>query len=123
MGLSFAGYGETKAGTARIVVGSPQAAAMRFNDRPADPKSHAGPMSFGCKERIENLVRLLRGQPQACVADGYLNVLVFRALRLDDDLPVLIHTLQRIDAVHYEIHHHLLQLNAISYNPGKICCE
>jgi hypothetical protein len=42
VGLGFGGESEMEASPARRVAGSPQTAAMRFNDRAADPKSHAG---------------------------------------------------------------------------------
>jgi hypothetical protein len=35
---------------------------MRFNDRAADPKSYAGAVKFSGKKRMEDLVRVLRGQ-------------------------------------------------------------
>src|SRR5580692_11735107 len=40
----FGGKSEVKACTARRVVGSPQASAMRFHNRLADTKPHAGAM-------------------------------------------------------------------------------
>src|ERR1700730_3413376 len=83
--LDFGVQGEVKTCAARRVAGSPQAATMRFNDGAADPKSHASAVRFGGKERIEDLVRLL-GQPNASIADGHHNFLVFRSLRLDGEL-------------------------------------
>src|ERR1700682_3300576 len=56
---------------------------MGFNDGTADGQSHAGPLNFRRKERIENLVRLLRRQSHAGIAHGYEDVLVFRSLRID----------------------------------------
>jgi len=44
-----------------------------IDDRAADPKSHAGPVRLGSKEGIEDLFRLLRGQPHAAVSDGHDN--------------------------------------------------
>jgi len=43
---------------------------MRFDDGAADGRSHAGAVGFGSKEGIEDLVRLLRGQSHAGIADG-----------------------------------------------------
>jgi hypothetical protein len=57
---------------------------MRFNDGTADPKSHAAPVRFGGKEGIEYLIRLLRGQPHAGIADRHPKLLVFGAVRADD---------------------------------------
>ncbi len=55
---------------ARRVVGGPQAAVMRCNDGTADGQSQTGPVNLRGKKRIEDLVRLLRGQPYAGIADG-----------------------------------------------------
>src|ERR1700685_467575 len=46
------GQGELKGCAARRIVGSPQAAAVRFHNGAADPQSYAGAVSFGCKKRI-----------------------------------------------------------------------
>ncbi len=81
--LALGGQGEAKVCAARGVVGSPQAATIRFDDGSADAKSHAGPVGLGGKEGIEDLLRLLRGQPHAGISDGHHNFLVFRSLRLD----------------------------------------
>ncbi|MEY2395362.1 MAG: hypothetical protein QOF94_1707, partial [Acidobacteriaceae bacterium] len=51
----FGGQGETKTCAARRVVGSPQAATMRFDNRAADAKSHAGAVSLGGKEGVKDL--------------------------------------------------------------------
>src|SRR2546422_10491649 len=76
-----------KTGAARRVVGSPQAAAMRLNYRPADGESHTRAVRLGGKERLKDLVRLLRGQTHSSIADGHHNLLVFRSLRFDIELP------------------------------------
>src|ERR1700682_705072 len=75
--LDFARQGEVKTCAARRVVGSPQAAAMRFNDGAADRQSHTRPMKLRAHEGIEDLVRLLRRQPDAGIADGHHKMLVF----------------------------------------------
>ncbi len=100
--------------------GSPQAAAMRFNDRAADPKSHACAVSFGGKERIEDLVPVLRGKSHAGIAHGHKGLLVFSPLRLDDQLARPLHIPHRIDAIDHQVHQHLLQLHAVSHHLGKI---
>src|SRR5216684_5753318 len=102
-----------KTGAARRVVGSPQAATMRFDDGTADPKSHAGAVGLSRKERLEDLVRLLRGKSHSGIADSHHNFLVFRSLRFDSELARSIHILHRIDAIKHEVHHDLLQLHAI----------
>src|SRR5882672_10909066 len=81
--LDFDGKCHVKACAARRVVGSPQAAAMRFNDGTADAKSHARAVRFGGKEGIKDLVGLLWRQPYATISDGYYSFLVFHSLRLD----------------------------------------
>ena len=93
---------------------------MRRNNGTADGQSHTGPVNLRGKKRIEDLVRLLRGQPHAAIADGHHKVFVFRSLRLDGELARPIHTIHRIDAVTDEVHHDLLQLHAISHDLGKI---
>jgi len=94
---------------------------MRCNDGTTDGQSHTGPVSLRGKKRIEDLVRLLRGQPYAGIADGDHKLLVFRSPRLDGKLARPIHILHRINAVTDEVHHDLLQLHAISHDLGKIC--
>src|SRR5947207_11375242 len=103
VGLAFGGKGETKACAARRIVGSPQAAAMRFNDGAADGQSHTGAMPLGGKESIEDLVRVLRRQPYPCIADRNHKVLVLRWLRLNCELAPPIHVLHGVDGIHDEI--------------------
>ena len=62
MGRDRGGQGELKSCAARRVVGSPQPTPVRFNNGAADPQSHARAVSLGGKERIKDLVRLLRWQ-------------------------------------------------------------
>src|SRR5258707_904736 len=45
------------------MVGSPQAATMRFNDGAADAKAHAGSVGLGAEESIEVLFRAVWGCP------------------------------------------------------------
>jgi hypothetical protein len=63
------GKGELKSCTAPGSTGGPQAAAMGFNDRPADGQPHTGPLIFGRKECLEDFFSLLRRQSHAVVAD------------------------------------------------------
>ncbi len=78
-------------------------------------------MRFGSKKRIEDLVRLLRGQPYASIANGDQKLLVFRWLRLNREFPGPIHVLHCIDAIDHEVHQHLLELYTISHDLRKIC--
>src|ERR1700674_2709202 len=94
---------------------------MRFNDGAADGQPHTGPMKLRGKERTEDLVRLLQGQPHTVIADRHHELLVFRSLRFDRELARSMHVLHRIDAVVDEVHHDLLQLHAISHDLRKIC--
>jgi hypothetical protein len=93
---------------------------MGFDDGSADAKPHAGTVSLGGKKCIEYLVCLLRGNPYAGIADGYLNLLVFCPLRLDGHLTGSVHVLHCINAVDDQIHRNLLQLHAISDDLRKI---
>src|SRR5438552_1301730 len=101
--------------TPRGVIGSPQTAAMRFHDGAADTKSHTGTMNFGGEEGIKDLV-CLRRQTHAGIADRYEELLIFSQPRLDGELPDNVHILHCIDAVCDEVHHDLLQLQAISHD-------
>src|SRR5947208_15095755 len=94
--LGFDRQGEVEACAARRVVGSPQAATMRFNDGAADPKSHAGPMRFRGKERIKDLVRLLRRQAYAGIADRHHELLILRPLRFEGDVARPVYTFHSI---------------------------
>ena len=94
---------------------------MRFNDGAADGQSHADPMRLGGKEGVEDLVRLLRRQPHAGIADTHHKLLVSRSVRLDGEFARPLHILHRINAVHHEVHHDLLQLHAIPRDLRKIC--
>src|SRR5467141_3219616 len=93
---------------------------MRCNDGTADGQSQTGSVNLRGKKRIEDLVRLLRGQPYAGVADGDHKLLVLRSPRLDSKLARPIHIVHRINAVTDEVHYDLLQLHAISHDLGKI---
>jgi len=93
---------------------------MRFDYGAANRQSHAGPIKLCGEERIENLIRLLRRQPHAGISDAHHEFFIFRSLRLDGELALPIHILHRGDAVHYEVHHDLLQLNAIAHDLRNI---
>ena len=71
---------------------------MGFDDRAADAKSHAGPVTLGGKKRIEDLVRLMLRQPHTGIADREHQWCVFGALRLDGELAWPVHSLHRLDA-------------------------
>src|SRR5258708_30818196 len=86
MCVDVGGQSKVKTCAARRVVGSPQAAAMRFNDGSADPKPHAGALLFGRKEGLKDLLPLLPGQPHARFADPDHKVPVFRSLPLHGQL-------------------------------------
>jgi hypothetical protein len=58
---------------------------MQFNDGTADAKSHTGPLGLGRKERVKDLIRLFRWEPDTGVADRYYEMAVF-GLRGDDEL-------------------------------------
>src|ERR1700722_8542470 len=93
---------------------------MRLNDGAADAKSHAGAVRLRSKERIEYLIDLLGGQPYASIADGHHKFLVFSLLRPDGEFAWPSHIVHRIDAIHDEVHHDLLQLHAITHDRRKI---
>jgi hypothetical protein len=104
MSLDFGGQADVKACATRRVVTSPQTATVRFNDGAANAKSHASALGLRGKERIEDLVRLLRGLSYAGIADRHQNMPVFSSLRFAVERPRPIHIRPRIDRIHHEIH-------------------
>src|SRR5580704_11479300 len=118
--LDFGRQADVKARAPRRVATSPQAAPVRFHDGSANPKAHTRAVSLRGKERIEDLVYLLRRKPGASIADGQQELVVFRSLRFDVELPRPICIPHRIDGIHHEIHENLLQLHAIDHDLGKI---
>src|SRR6266853_1282977 len=120
MYLNFGGQSEIKTRATRRVGGRPQAAVMRFNDRSADGESHAGPVKLGGKERIKDMLRLLRGQPHSRITDGHNKVPVFSWLGLDGKVACSIRFSHRLNTVQDEVHHDLLQLHAIAHDMGKV---
>jgi len=117
MGVGFGRQGETKTCAACGVIGSPQAATMRST---MDWLMRS-PMPVPCvgrKERIEDLLRLMPGQPYAGIRYGHHQSLFFRVLRLDVSSrgPSTSSSRRCVD---HEVHQHLLQLHAISHNFGR----
>src|SRR5260370_33174689 len=96
---------------------------MSLDDGAADAKSHAGSVRLGSKESIEDLFRLLWGQPHSAVSDGHHNFLVLHSLRPDGEFARPIRVLHRFDAIDHEVHQHLLQLHAVGHDLGKSCRE
>src|SRR5258708_10119694 len=119
--LTSGGQREVKACAARRVVGSPQAAAVRFDDGAADGESHTSSIRLSSKERFEDLVHLVGRQSHAGITHRHHNFLVFRPLRPDRKFASGIHVLDGIDAIEHEVHEHLLQLHPISHYLVKIC--
>src|SRR5258705_6649523 len=110
---------KTKTGPARRVAVSPQAPAMRFNNRSANREPHTGPLRFRRKKCFENLIRLLRRQAHSCIANRQYNFFVFCFLRLYQQLSLPIHILHRFDAIEHQVHKYLLQQHAISRHLRK----
>ena len=52
------------------VRGGPHAAAMRLDNGTGDRQSQPGAVWLGGKERVEDLVSLVVGQPHAGIGDG-----------------------------------------------------
>src|SRR5258705_9715129 len=86
MPLALSRKRETKTGPARRVAVSPQAPAVRFDNRSANREPHTGPLRLRRKKCFENLIRLLRRQAHSRVADRQYNFFVFCLLRLNQQL-------------------------------------
>src|SRR6267154_2494805 len=119
MPLALSRQRETKTGPARRVAVSPQAPAMRLNNRSANREPHTGPLRFRRKKCLENLIRLLRRQAHSRVADRHYNFFVFCFLRLNQQLSLPIHIFHRLDAIDHQVHKNLLQQHAISHHLRK----
>src|ERR1700758_5684232 len=91
----------------------PQLPAMRLHNGTADGQPHAAAMRLGSKERREDLIYLLRGQPHARVTDRELELTVLQ-LRLHRKLASRV--LHGFDTVKHEVHEHLLQLHTVYHN-------
>src|ERR1700739_4620911 len=117
------GKGELKSCAATMGSGRRQAPTMRLNDRPADAKPHTGAVCFSRKERIEDILRHLRGEPYARITQRNKNLLALISLRLDGELSCSIDFLHRFDAIDEQIHHNLLQLQTISNDLRQIGCQ
>src|SRR6202047_345698 len=63
--------GELKRGTVGYVCRGPQPATVGFHDRTANRESHAHTSGFGGEEGGEQLVRILRGDPDAAIRHAY----------------------------------------------------
>jgi hypothetical protein len=96
---------------------------VRFNNGAADPQSHAGAIGLGGKECIKYVIYLLRWKSHAGIGDRDQHLTIATALRLDSEFARPIHILHRIDAVHHQVHQHLLQLHAISHDLREVCSE
>src|SRR6202040_4318907 len=97
---------ETKGCAADGIAVSPQAASVRFNNRPTDGQSHPGPAILGGKECLEDLFGLLRGQSHTSIADRNQQVTVAR-FRLNGKLTSSGQFLHGVDAVEHEVHENL----------------
>src|SRR5258706_4610645 len=119
MPLALSRQRETKTGPARRVAVSPQAPAVRFDDRSANREPHTGPLRFRRKKCFENLICLLRRQTHSCIPDRHYNFFGFCFLRLYQQLSLPIHILHRFDAIEHQVHKYLLQQHAISRHLRK----
>src|SRR5580700_7172400 len=63
------GQSELKSGAPAGSAGSPQAAAMRLNDRTTDGQPHTSPIILGREECLEDLFRLLLAQSHTGIAN------------------------------------------------------
>ena len=105
---------------ARRVIGSRQAASMRFDNRAADAKA-----ACRCRELLV-VKKALKISSAWCRGNLTLVSLtdssssLFRAgCELTGQLTRPIHVVHGVDAIHDEVHQHLLQLHAISYDIGR----
>src|SRR5947208_16491874 len=77
-------------------------------------------MRFRGKERIKDLVRLLRRQAYAGIADRHHELLILRPLRFDGEFARPASIFHTIDGIQHKVHEHLLPLHTISCDLGAI---
>jgi hypothetical protein len=93
---------------------------MSFDDRTADRESHAHAAGFGGEERVEQLVRVLDGDPDTAILHCYQHLVRFVLMRSDHQFARPIRDrLHRFDAVHDQVDDHLLQLDRIAEDHGQ----
>src|SRR3977135_3814336 len=107
--------GEPKDSSLGSVPRRPYPSPMCLDDRAADRQSHAHAAGFGSEEGVEQPVRVLGGNPDTAVFHCYQNLACFVLMRSDHQFARPVRDrLHRLDAVHYQIDNHMLQLDPIS---------
>src|SRR5580704_2236591 len=93
----------------------PQLATVGINDRAANRQSHPHALWLGGKERFKELVRPRRVEPGARVLDRYSHAAGLIVGGSDMQLPLPLHRFRHcLNAVHDQIQHDLLKLDAIA---------
>ena len=90
---------------------------MRFDDRLADCQAHAAALRLRRKEWVEYLVGFAQGQPGACVIYRDLDLAVLAQLRVHGHLAACV--LYRLNAIHHQVHEHLVKLHAVRHDFGQ----
>ena len=96
---------------------------MRFNNGSTDGQAQTGAMSPGEKERVEDVICLLRRQPPASIGNQDQQALIFGLPRVNGELAPPVHLLRRkdgIDHINRGTHQCSLQLQAMRHHLGKM---
>ena len=111
--------GERKRGAAVGIVLGPDPAAVRFHDGAADRQAHPHPAGFGGVERVENTRELVGRDTRALIPHGNVHSGI-GVQRPDHDPPRLARGAHRFHAVEHEVEQHLLDLDPVAADQGKI---
>src|ERR1700674_1196519 len=121
--FDFVGQIEMKTCAPLRVGGGPQTTSMRLDNRAADWESHTGTVSLRGEERAKDLFGLLQRQSDASVADRDHQLAILHSLRQYRKFTCGRYVLHCVDAIEHQVHEHLLQLDTVCHNLGKILGE
>ncbi len=98
----------------------PEFTAVMFYNRPDNGQAHSHALRLSRKEVSEDLVRLVLRQADSMIAHAHFHEPVIGAGR--DQNSTIVHrcVLHRVEGVDDQIQQHLLQMNRIGVDRGKI---
>src|ERR1700722_1169423 len=116
--------GELKRGPARYICRGPQPPTVSFDDRTADRESHSHATRFGGEEGVEQPFRNLGGYPDAAIrhTDEHLLRLILSGSDHQFARPIC-DRLHRLNAIHHQVDHDLLQLDPITCDHVQGRCQ
>jgi len=97
--------------------GHPKAPAMSFYDRPTDSQPHAHPVGFCRKERVEDVVDVVRLDPNSRVFHRDMRIIGFMYVSGYSHNPRMVRdSTHCVNSIHDQVNDYLPQLNSIGQN-------